>query len=82
MGSTISSYIGNKDDKKYLYNGGYTVGQRTRSNNGNTTNLRTFTDPVSLLSLGSKNMKTVSFGGLNPLLSHNLENLKGKNINL
>lgn len=82
LGASIGSYIGDKNDKKYLYNAGYTIGQKTRSNNGNTTNLRTLTDPVSLLSLGAKNQKTIAFGGFNPLLSHNLENLRNKSIRI
>lgn len=82
LGGTITNYIGDKNDKKYSFNAGYTIGQKTRSNNGNTTNLRTFTDPVSLLSLGAKNQKNISFGGLNPILSHNLENLKNKSIRI
>jgi hypothetical protein len=82
LGGSITNYIGDKNDKKYSYNAGYTIGQKTRSNNGNNKNIRTFTDPVSLLSLGSKNQRTIGFGGFNPILSHNLENLKNKSIRI
>jgi hypothetical protein len=71
LGASIGNYIGDKNDKKYLYNAGYTIGQKTRSNKGNTTNLRTLTDPVSILSLGAKNQKTIGIiGSVNPFKAH------------
>jgi hypothetical protein len=82
LGASITNYIGDKNDKKYSYNAGYTIGQKTRSNNGLNTNIRTLTDPVSLLSLGAKNQKTIGLGSFNPIDAHNLENLKNKNITI
>jgi len=80
----LVQYIGSKNDKVYTLDKGATIGQKTRSNE---TAYRTKGDVVSLLNANSTRMKTLS----NPqfrtnnflrdaINSHNVDNIKGKNI--
>lgn len=59
LGSTIGSYIAGKDDQFYGLDGGYTIGQKTRSHNGNHQHFRTSGDVVSALGANSKNLITI-----------------------
>ena len=82
LGSSIANYIGSKDDQIIGLNGGYTIGQKTRSN---TTNYRTGGDLVSLLGVGQKHVKTInnSIPFLSsPWTSHNIDAIKSSKINI
>ena len=59
LGASIGSGITSKSDKFIGLDAGYTIGQKTRSNNGNHQNYRTSGDIVSILGSGAKNMKTL-----------------------
>lgn len=59
LGSSIGKNITSKSDKFVGLDAGYTIGQKTRSNNGNHQNYRTEGDVVSILGSGAKNMKTL-----------------------
>jgi hypothetical protein len=79
QGSFHATRIGDKDDKIITYNGAFTSPKVKKNNQ----NYRTFTDPVSILSLGTKNTKTIpleSFKGL--VDSHKLKHLKNTNIKI
>ena len=56
LGSSIGASIASKNDKVYTLDGGYTVGQKTRSNNQA---YRTGGDVVSLLGANAKHMTTL-----------------------
>jgi hypothetical protein len=59
LGSSIAQNIGSKEDKITTLDGGYTIGQKTRSNNGNNKTYRTAGDAVSLLAANATNMTTL-----------------------
>jgi len=59
LGASIGSGITSKSDKFIGLDAGYTIGQKTRSGNGNHEHLRTEGDVVSLLGANAKNMKTI-----------------------
>jgi glutaredoxin len=72
--------IGDKDDKVVTYNGAFTT-PVVKSNNKN---IRTFFDPVSLMSLGTKNTKTIPLesGFRGVVDAHGLKHLKGSGIKI
>ena len=83
LGSGIINGISSKNDKAIGLDGGFTIGQKARSN---VTNYRTQGDIVSLFS-PSKNSKTLKNSYLktgNFLIdaynAHNVNNIKNKNI--
>ena len=59
LGSSIGAGIASKNDKFIGLDGGYTIGQKTRSNNGKHENYRTSGDIVSVLGANAKNMQTL-----------------------
>ena len=84
LGSSIGSYIAKPEDKAYLLNGGYTIGQKSRDYGGNHKFYRVGGDLVSLF--GARNdgvMNTLNnkHGYLTNFLdAHNVEQIKDKNI--
>jgi len=60
LGNSIGGYIGGRQDKVVGLDGGYTIGQHTRSN---VNNFRSSGDAVSLLGVNSKHMKTIQQKG-------------------
>lgn len=89
LGSSIGSYIADKNDMFYGLDGGYTIGQKTRSYGGNHNQYRTSGDVVSLLGANAKHMTTLnnpnSSTGIIPidaLKAHNVENIKNSNITI
>ena len=84
LGASVSSYIGSKADKVYTLDKGATFGQKTRSNEHA---FRTSGDLVSALNANSTRMTTLKNPNfrtgiipLDALFSHNVDNIKGKNI--
>lgn len=89
LGSSIGSYIADKNDMFYGLDGGYTIGQKTRSNGGNHQQFRTQGDLVSALGSNNKNMTTLANQNLTTgilpydvLKAHKVENIKNSNIYL
>lgn len=87
LGHSIISGIKKDGDQLYGYNGGYTVGQKTRSNNGESHHYRTSGDLVSVLSGNAKNIKTLQNQNhksgsfiINALNAHNSSNLETSKI--
>ena len=87
LGSTIGQYIANKNDNFYGLDGGYTIGQPTRSNNGKQHHFRTSGDVVSLLGANAKHMKTLNnynkaqgFAPLDALKAHDIDSIKNSGI--
>ena len=87
LGSSIGSYIADKNDMFYGLDGGYTIGQKTRSYGGNHKEFRTSGDIVSLLGSNNTHMKTLpntnNASGLLPidsLRAHNVDNIKNEKI--
>ena len=83
LGGTIGNYIAKPEDKAYLLDSGYTIGQKTRDYGGNHRNFRTAGDLVSLLGAGrNDSMKTLKNNNIlkDPLTSHSVENIKNENI--
>jgi len=89
LGSSIGQKIvSKKDNDKFVgLDGGYTIGQKTRSYGGNQQHFRTQGDAVSLFGANAKNMTTLTNNnlktGLVPydvLKAHNVENIKDSNI--
>jgi len=84
LGGTLSQYVGGKDDKIFTLDKGATFGQKTRSNEHA---FRTSGDLVSALNANSTRMTTLKNPNfrtgiipLDALFSHNVDNIKGKNI--
>lgn len=82
LGGSIGQGIASKNDQFFGLDSGYTIGQKTRSNNGNFHHFRTKGDAVSLLSGNSSNMQTLNnpnkSSGLIPLdalRAHNINNI-------
>jgi len=84
LGGAIGQYIASKNDRVYTLNKGATIGQKTRSNEHA---YRTSGDLVSVLNANSTHVKTLK----NPHIrtsnfivdafnSHNVDNIKNKNI--
>ena len=87
LGHSIISGIASKNDKVVGYNGGYTIGQPTRSREGNHQHFRSQGDLVSALSGNSKNITTLKNNNFKTgnllydgLKAHNLENIKYQRI--
>lgn len=86
LSGTIVQGIASKGngDKVYALNSGYTVGQKTRTANGNFHNYRVGGDIISLF--GDRNdgkMKTLKNNNgyfSNPLDAHNINQIKNRNI--
>jgi hypothetical protein len=80
QGSFHATRIGDKDDKIITYNGAFTS-PKVKSNNKN---YRTFFDPISLLSIGTKYTKTIpldsNFRGF--VDSHGIKHLKESGIKI
>ena len=57
----------------------YGLGNKMKSNEEG---LRTSGDVVSILNMNSKHMKTINNHSLDPLKSHDINNIKNKNINI
>lgn len=80
QGAFHATRIGDKDDKIITYNGAFTNPVVKKNNQ----NIRTFFDPVSLLSIGTKNTKTIplnsNFRGF--VDSHGIKHLKDSNIKI
>ena len=62
LGGSISSYIASKNDKEYDVNSGYTIGQKSRSRDGNHKHYRTTGDIVSLLGSNNPHVQTIDSG--------------------
>ena len=84
LGSSISNYITSGNDKSVGLDGGYTIGQKTRSNS---TQFRSSGDVVSALGANQKNMTTLKspnirtgIGLVDALRSHNVSNIAGAGI--
>ena len=87
LGSQIANNIASKDDKVVSYNGGYTIGQPTRSRSGNHKHYRTSGDIVSVFGANAKNITTLKNNNFKTgnllydgLKAHDLENIKSSNI--
>ena len=87
LGSQIGANIASKNDFFYGLDGGYTIGQKTRSYDGNHKHFRTSGDAVSLFGANAKNMTTLSNpnfqSGIIPFdafNAHNIDNIKNENI--
>jgi hypothetical protein len=59
LGASIGSYIAGSGDQFYGLDAGYTIGQKTRSRDGNHHHYRTTGDVVSALGANAKNMTTI-----------------------
>ena len=59
LGGSIAQGIKKQGDELYALDSGYTIGQKTRDNNGESHNLRTSGDIVSLLGANAKHMTTL-----------------------
>ena len=77
LGSAIAQGIAKPEDHVTTLNGGYTVGQKTRSHGGNFKSYRTQGDVVSLLGANSKNMKTIKNSGTS-LIKNLVTSIKNK----
>jgi hypothetical protein len=86
LGSSIGALIGSKQDKILTLDKGSTFGTRTR---GNETSYRTAGDLVSLLSSGSKRVKTLANSNQNyfnngllgqAYQAHDIKNIKNSKI--
>ncbi len=89
LGGSIGQGIASANDQYYGLNAGYTVGQKSRSNNGNFHHLRTEFDIVSGLGANSKNMKTLQnknnatgFIGTDILRAHDINTIKNNHISI
>ena len=84
LGGTIAQGIRQGNDKLFVLNSGYTIGQKTRSNGNKSHHFRTEGDLVSLLGSGAKNMKTMINPSMktpfNILQSHDIDNIKAAKI--
>jgi hypothetical protein len=86
LGASIASGISKKDDKVYALDAGYTIGQKTRDRDGNHHHYRSQGDLVSALGANATNMTTLKQNNLgvlnylNPLASHDINNIKKENI--
>jgi len=87
LGSTIGAYMADKNDLFYGLDGGYTVGQKTRSEEGKHKYYRTSGDAVSLFGSGAKHMTTLDNPNkatgilpLDALKAHDVENIKNANL--
>jgi len=84
LGSSIANYITSGNDKSVGLDGGYTIGQKARSNS---TQYRTSGDVVSALGANQRNMTTLKspniktgIGLVDALRSHNVSNIAGQGI--
>ena len=84
LGSSISNYITSGNDKSVGLDGGYTIGQKARSNS---TQFRSSGDVVSALGANQRNMTTLKapnirtgVGLVDALRSHNVSNIAGAGI--
>lgn len=84
LGNTIANYITSGNDKSVGLDGGFTIGQKVRSN---ATNYRTSGDVVSALGANQSNMHTLrspnirtGVGLVDALRSHNVDNIRNENI--
>ncbi len=89
LGSSIGAYVSSANDKFTGLDGGYTIGQKTRSYNGNHENYRTQGDLVSIMGANATNMKTIKNPNvktgvviMDALRAHNVENIKNTKINV
>lgn len=84
LGNSIANYITSGNDKSVGLDGGFTIGQKERSN---ATNYRTSGDVVSALGANQRNMNTLQspnirtgIGLIDSLRSHNVDNIKNQGI--
>ena len=84
LGNSIANYITSGNDKSVGLDGGFTIGQKERSN---ATNYRTSGDVVSALGANQSNMNTLrspnirtGIGLIDALRSHNVDNIKNQGI--
>ena len=84
LGNSIANYITSGNDKSVGLDGGFTIGQKERSN---ATNYRTSGDVVSALGANQRNMNTLrspnirtGIGLIDALRSHNVDNIKNQGI--
>ena len=84
LGNSIANYITSGNDKSVGLDGGFTIGQKERSN---ATNYRTSGDVVSALGANQRNMNTLrspnirtGVGLVDALRSHNVDNIRNENI--
>lgn len=85
LGNSLAQYVSSKNDKVIGLNGGYTIGQPTRSN---ATSYRTKGDLVSLLGRNETNVHNLEnpntpsmFGGIvDAYRAHNIDNIKNEKI--
>ena len=82
--ASVSNYITSGNDKSVGLDGGFTIGQKERSN---ATNYRTSGDVVSALGANQSNMNTLrspnirtGIGLIDSLRSHNVDNIKNQGI--
>jgi hypothetical protein len=85
LGGAIAQYMSSKNDKVYTLDKGATIGQKTRTNESA---YRSSGDLVSGMNANSKRMTTIPQNGLgtlnylNPLGSHNVDNIKKSGITI
>jgi len=85
LGGAIAQYMSSKNDNVYTLDKGATIGQKTRTNESV---YRSSGDVVSGMNANSKRMTTVDHNGLgmfnylNPLGSHNVDNIKKSGITI
>ena len=86
LGGAIANYITSGNDKSVGLDGGYTIGQKARSNS---TQYRSEGDVISALGANQKNMTTLKsphirtgIGLVDALRSHNVSNIGGSGIKI
>lgn len=85
LGGAIAQYMSSKNDKVYTLDKGATIGQKTRTNESA---YRSSGDLVSGMNANSTRMTTIPQNGLgmlnylNPLGSHNVDNIKKSGITI
>jgi hypothetical protein len=84
MGGSVAQYVAGTNDKVYGLDKGSSFGQPTRSNEKD---YRTAGDAVSLNNMYGSKTTTLSnpngfLGTLNPIESHNVDNIKNSGINI
>lgn len=83
LGGAIAQYVSKKDDQVHTLDKGATIGQKTRTNENA---YRSQGDIVSGMNANSKRMTTLNQNSLgvlnyiNPLASHNVDNIEKENI--
>ena len=89
LGASVGAGVASSADHFTGLNAGYTIGQKTRSNNGNHNQYRNAGDMVSILGANARNMHTLKNPNiktgilpLDILRAHNVSNIKNSNLKI